>query len=202
MKKIITFVLALCMCLPIAFACVGCGKKNVSGLYDANGKRVLTWSQFVKTFSHAFMYNGKMIVNNDYVDEYGGMTANSDSSVLSRAGIEGNLIIDGSVEEISDYAFAGCDSLYRVKILSGVKVLNKEPFANCRNLERVVIDSADAYECVYDYTFYGCSKLADIYVLKNADKKKVNDYLDDTSIWEKSDGEGKYKNYYRYKKIG
>ena len=125
MKKIITFVLALVMCLPIAFAGVGCGKKSGkinydanSGLYDDDGNLVMTWAEIVAEYPEAFVDGGKTITNVEYGESY-------------FVDLEGVLVIDSSVTKLDHSAFEECQGLLFIDVPASVVRIGERAFANC-----------------------------------------------------------------------
>jgi len=74
---------------------------------------------------------------------------------------------DGSVlEAIAHSTFLGCTSLAEIKIPASVKEIEggskKGAFFGCTSLTSVIFESSVSCLVIGDYTFYGCSALADI----------------------------------------
>ena len=133
MKKIITFLLAICLCVPFALAAVGCGKKETnkassatSGFYDYQGNLKMSWSEIVKKYPTAFLNDGKTITN----PEYGA------TSPLYE--LEGILVVDDSVTELDDSAFEDC-RFREIQLPASVKKIGERAFAGCWNLEKLTI---------------------------------------------------------------
>ena len=133
MKKVISFILALCLCVPIAFAAVGCGKKGkAAGLYR-DGKLVMSWAQIKKTYSKAFKDGGKTIDGEN-------LSADKEESYFDD--LQGELVIDSSVTKIEANSFYSCTGLTAVTLPSSIKLIDAYVFEQCKNLEKVNIPTS------------------------------------------------------------
>ena len=194
MKKILSIFLALCLCVPFAFALVGCKKGKAAGLY-ADGKLVATWSQIVNAFPDSFSDDGKTIVGLDYkflekfVDGYEEKEGTNKKITF---------IIDDSVTKIEEYFLASVD-IDVIRIPSSVTECETNPFSVIKECD-VVIDSAAVFMALsFDYV-----SLDNIYVLKsvvdeNSDAEFLTSDSYERQYWKRYNGKGEYKNYYVFR---
>lgn len=72
-------------------------------------------------------------------------------------------IIPDTVQEIGYAAFHDADNITKVKIQSSVKLVDQRAFENCKNLQKVEIDS----NSIKTQAFYNCGKLKDVKIGNN-----------------------------------
>lgn len=78
-----------------------------------------------------------------------------------------NVVIDGNVDSIGDYAYSGCSSLKNISIGEGVSKIGKYAFQKCDSLQTITIPST--VETVEKYLFSGCTELNNL-ILKEGTK--------------------------------
>ena len=71
-----------------------------------------------------------------------------------------NVVIEGGVTTIGDYAFYNCSNLTSITMPDGVRFIGDYAFYNCSNLTSITIP--DGVEFIGDYAFYNCSSLTSI----------------------------------------
>ena len=147
MKKILSIFLALCLCVPAAFALVGCKKKaRVAGLYQ-NGKLVASWAEIKKKYPNAFAEDGAYM---DFKEKNSGYTLDEIYHFL-----DGELVIDSSVKSLGSGCFHGCTRLTSVTIPSSITRISPECFYECTSLSSITIPSSVQY--IDESAFYYCS---------------------------------------------
>ncbi len=72
---------------------------------------------------------------------------------------------DGSVTEIGEFAFRGCENLTEIVIPEGVKIINKCAFSLCYGLTKVII--SDGVMTIGEHAFALCTNLTSI-ILPNS----------------------------------
>lgn len=72
-------------------------------------------------------------------------------------------IIPDTVQEIGYAAFHDADNITKVKIQSSVKLVDQRAFENCKNLQKVEIDS----NSIKTQAFYNCGKLKNVKIGNN-----------------------------------
>ena len=79
-------------------------------------------------------------------------------------------IIPDTVQEIGYAAFHDADNITKVKIQSSVKLVDQRAFENCKNLQKVEIDS----NSIKTQAFYNCGKLKNVKIYDTP--KSLADY--------------------------
>ena len=118
-----------------------------------------------------------------------------------------NTVIPNGVDIIGDSAFRNCSGLTSITIPESVTDVGYSAFYECDSLATVAIDSANIYVAAngtgYDNAGNLLKNATTVYVLKtivdNPDNE--NSYLNDTDIFEKTDGEGDWADYYAYTRV-
>ncbi len=161
-KKIVTSILACVVCAGIAVASAGCGcQKSKSTSGSGNNGDAQTSGRIYRNyptdpdltqgdFGYYFLndkeykvtvYNGnsKNITIPSTVD--GARIKVIDTSLFRNSDIE-SVTIPDSINEIRDYAFAGCHELKEVVIPEGVTVIGQNAFWDCPKLEKITLPSS------------------------------------------------------------
>ena len=111
---------------------------KAAGLYKTDGT-FISWEK---------------LIEDDIISNYdGGINA-------TYGEFDGELVIDGSVTSIDDYAFFRCTGLTNVTIPSSVTSMGEYAFNECTGLTSVTIQ--DGVTSIEDYEFFGCTGLTSV----------------------------------------
>ena len=170
MKKILSIFLALCLCVPVAFALAGCGKKKSSakagGLYDYDGNIIMSWAEIKKQYPTIFADGGKTIVNPNNRDDTPlcGIIDEKDGGLF---------VVDSSVTKIDNYAFFGMRAGFDIP--ASVKYIGDYAFAECNNMDSILIRGL-SFDYFGSNVFYSCRELRRIYIgMTRAQYEKIKD---------------------------
>ena len=99
-----------------------------SGLFDNEGKCIMTWEELVDAYPNAFEEEGRI------KQRYG-------SSYFTK--LEGNLVIDKSITKIDDLSFYLCDKLTSITIPATLVDIGGGAFKSCSSLERIIVEEGN-----------------------------------------------------------
>ncbi|MBQ8943655.1 MAG: leucine-rich repeat domain-containing protein, partial [Clostridia bacterium] len=154
MKKHITHILGLCLCVVVSL-----GGFLIGGEIDSFPafKALFATKADAAEDTASYYYDGNSVIF-------------SGEGTVKASWFRGNkdivsVEIPVSVDYIEPYAFSGCTGLKSVRIGTGSgsgigTTVGSYAFSNCKALESVTVLSAD----IGDYAFQGCSNLSDITV--------------------------------------
>lgn len=152
-------------------------KPDLSGLYDANDKRIASWGELTDMYMDVtkdystFSYERELdhptyIMNNEPSLADGTKMVISNVERIGRFAFSRSalthIIIPNSVLEIGRYAFERCESLSNVNIPEFVTTIDEGTFYMCRALTSVVIPNS--VTSIGFAAFFACRSLASIVI--------------------------------------
>ena len=91
--------------------------------------------------------------------------ADIDAMAFSGSGLENLVLINTSVEEISNQAFENCASLTNIVLPDTVKIIGNNAFLNCTRLKFFMVTTG--IETISDNAFLGCYRLVEVFNLSS-----------------------------------
>ena len=151
MKRWITLLLCILLCLPGLTACGQSGDHKSGGFeYKelGNGNAVITGYTGIKA-------------NLKIPEKLNGLTVKSiGSNAFQKCKRLRSVTIPNSVTTIGEGAFGNCNNLKTVTIPNSVRSIARDAFYCCRNLRSVTLP--DGLTAICEMTFFGCRKLKNI----------------------------------------
>lgn len=90
------------------------------------------------------------------------------------------LIIDEGITSVSDYAFAGCKSLYTLNLPSTLTHIGSHAFDSCFSIKEFTVPSS--VTSLGDYAFYNCTQIRDLYIKASLEEIPEYAFADCKSI--------------------
>ncbi len=165
MKKGLTLILMLALCIGVCIFAVGCGNEQGDG--DDTRDTASSYDEY--GFDYHSMEDGYVAIGfNAVVDQSIKVTLPSEHNGKPVIGIAGGLFdkycsnittitLSENLKYIGDRAFAGCDKLVSVTLPSTVVSIGEGAFRGCTSLRTVNIPAS--VTTIEPYTFYGCASL-------------------------------------------
>ncbi len=115
---------------------------------------------YINSFAEAKQLNAiDVVTSNEIFCSKDGILYNEDktSLLICPAGKEGEVEMEGSVINIADYAFSGCDKITSVNFSDALKTIGNLAFYNCTNL--TYLEFKENLSNIGTMAFFGCKNL-------------------------------------------
>lgn len=161
---------------------------NFMGIYEAEMEyglySIRNFEDFVKSIPDNF--NGYIVANSqrtvDYIVKYikENPAKRLEVSYITQNNYRGTSksteIEYKNQKVLPDALYAGCETLQKLTIGSGVQKIGKYAFSDCKNLESLIISKG--VEVIEDSAFRGCEKLEEVYLPETLKKIGKNAFQD------------------------
>lgn len=101
-------------------------------------------------------------------------------TIKKYSGTDSEYVVPGFVYEIGRRAFEQCNTLKRVVVSDGVRIIEKDAFYYCENLEEIII--SDTVEFINNYVFCGCHSLKRVKLPSKLDVIGLNMFAECLSL--------------------
>lgn len=167
MKRILSAILAVCMCSTAVLALSSCGcqkddNNNISTVIEETKPELVDENGFGYIVGESnnlvlLQYTGSAM-EFEIPSEYNGMTVTEIKSSVFRNQDIKSVTIPATVEKIGNRAFSNCKKLTNVSFSEGLKEIDNFAFSYCSNLKEVKLPESLTRLGEYAFTASGLEK--------------------------------------------